>query len=97
MEKLKVALPKNQRKFHTKQTYDHMPGGKGGVMRGIMVGPGSSGKTVTLQWLLLGPWRGLADKIAIWSPTIFLQPDWEPILKYMKEELGQGGEKFWAF
>ena len=71
MEKLKVALPKNQRKFHTKQTYDHMPGGKGGVMRGIMVGPGSSGKTVTLQWLLLGPWRGLADKIAIWSPTIF--------------------------
>mgnify|MGYP004297882801 CR=1 FL=1 len=40
----------------------------------------------TLQWLLLGPWRGLFDKIAIWSPTIFLQPDWEPIIKYMKEK-----------
>ena len=97
MDKLQVALPKNPRKFHTKQTYDHMPGGKGGIMRGVMVGPGSSGKTVTLQWLLLGPWRGLADKIAIWSPTIFLQPDWEPVIKYMKEELDQGGDNFWAF
>ena len=67
------------------------------VMRGIFVGPGSAGKTVALQWLLLGPWRGLADKIAIWSPTIFLQPDLEPILKYMKEELDQGRDKFWAF
>jgi len=97
MNKLEVALPKNSRKFHTKQTYDHMPGGKGGVMRGVMLGPGSSGKTVTLQWLLLGPWRGLEDKIAIWSPTVFMQPDWEPILDMMRRELGQDGEKFWVF
>ena len=97
MDKLQVALPKNPRKFHTKQTYDHMPGGKGGVMRGIFVGPGSSGKTVVLQWSLQGPWRGLTDKLAIWSPTIFLQPDWEPILEMMKTEYGQSWDKLWAF
>ena len=72
MEKLQVALPRNPRKFHTEQTYDHMPGGKGGVMRGIALGPGSSGKIVTLQWLLLGPWSGLFGTIVIWSPTIFI-------------------------
>ena len=66
-------------------------------MRGIFVGPGSSGKTVVLQWLLQGPWRNLADKIAIWSPTIFLQPDWEPILDIMKHELDQTGDKLWVF
>ncbi len=74
-----------------------MPGGKGGVMRGIFGWAGQLGKAVVLQWLLQGPWRNLADKLAIWSPTIVLQPDWEPILELMKTDYGQRRDKLWAF
>ena len=64
MEKLKVALPKNPRKFHTKQSaHEHMPEVP---FRMIALGNSGSGKTLTLQNMILNHYREL---IINWIPV----------------------------
>ena len=57
--------------------------------RMIALGNSGSGKTLTLQNLLLNHYKGTFKKIFLWSPTGRLDMGWEPVFKYMQRELGQ--------
>ena len=57
--------------------------------RWLFLGPGSSGKTLTLHNLLLNHYKGVFHYIAIWSPTAKLDVGWRPVFEYMEKEMGQ--------
>ena len=59
--------------------------------RAVLLGPSGSGKTVLLQWLLTSPqaYRHPAvRRIYVWSPSVDIDPMWEPVKKYSREVLG---------
>ena len=58
----------------------------------IARGNSGSGKTLTLQNMLLNHNKGIFQAIYLWSPTSRLDMGWEPVFKYMKRELGQDPE-----
>ena len=90
MSKLGIAPLKGVRKFHSKQSaHGHMPETP---FRLIALGNSGSGKTLTLQNMLLNHYRGIFQAIYLWSPTSRLDMGWEPVFKYMKRELGQDPE-----
>ena len=84
---LRVTPLKGVRKFHSKQSkHGHMPEVP---FRMIALGNSGSGKTLTLQNLLLNHYKRTFKKIFLWSPTGRLDMGWEPVFKYMQRELGQ--------
>ena len=56
--------------------------------RGIVLGPSGSGKTVVLVDLILRHYRGLFERIYIFSPSVNLDSTWLPVRKYIEEEPG---------
>ena len=50
----------------------------------IALGNSGSGKTLTLQNMLLNHYKGIFQAIYLWSPTSRLDMGWEPVFKYMK-------------
>ena len=74
-------------KFHSRQSkYAHMPEVP---FRIISLGPGSSGKTLMLQNLILHHYRGVFDFIALFAPTAKLDVGWKPVFDYIEKEMGQ--------
>ena len=74
-------------KFHSRQSkWKHLPEVP---FRIIILGPGSSGKTLTLQNMILNHYRGVFDFIALFSPTSRLDVGWKQVFDYMEKELGQ--------
>ena len=87
MKELSIAPLKGVRKFHSKQSvHEHMPEVP---FRLIALGNSGSGKTLTLQNMLLNHYKGVFTEIYLWSPTSRLDMGWEPVFKYMARELGQ--------
>ena len=87
MKDLKIAPLKGVRKFHSKQSaHEHMPEVP---FRLIALGNSGSGKTLTLQNMLLNHYKGIFTEIYLWSPTSRLDMGWEPVFKFMARELGQ--------
>ena len=79
--------PMKTQRFHSKQSrFAHMPEVP---FRWLFLGPGSSGKTLTLHNLLLNHYKGIFYYIAIWSPTARLDVGWKPVFEYMEKEMGQ--------
>ena len=79
--------PLKSRKFHQKQSrYEHLPETS---FRWIWLGPGGAGKSEAVRAMLLNHYRGAFHFIAIWSPTLFLDAGWKPVLEYMEKEMGQ--------
>ena len=64
---------------------------------GIFLGPSKSGKTVTLISLILEQYRGVFERIYIFSPSIDIDDGWIPVKKYIKEDLGVNTEREQAY
>ena len=60
---------------------------------GIFLGPSKSGKTVTLISLILEQYRGVFERIYIFSPSIDIDDGWIPVKKYIEEDLGVNTER----
>ena len=54
---------------------------------GIFLGPSKSGKTVALISMILEQYRGVFEKIYIFSPSINIDDGWIPVKKYIEEDL----------
>ena len=61
--------------------------------RSIILGPSGSGKGILLQNMILDIYRGLFERIFIWSPSIDLDQTWLPVKKYIESELKVNTEK----
>eukprot|EP00439_Symbiodinium_sp_Y106_P038211 s8192_g4.t1 len=55
---------------------------------GILCAPSASGKTVLLVSMILEQYRGCFERMYILSPSIDMDPQWEPVKKYIREDLG---------
>ena len=58
---------------------------------GIFLGPSKSGKTVTL--IILEQYRGVFEKIYIFSPSVNIDDGWIPVKKYIEQDLGVNTEQ----
>ena len=99
MTDLKIK-PLKTKKFWSKQSKlgEHIPETPS---RGIFLGPGSSGKTLTAQVMLKKHYKDVFKAIVIWSPTARLDKGWDPIYEMMVK-MGQepdktGGDKQCVF
>ena len=64
---------------------------------GIFLGPSKSGKTVALISLILEQYRGVFERIYIFSPSIAVDDGWIPVKKYIEEDLGVNTEREQAY
>ena len=62
-------------------------------MTGILLGPSKSGKTVALISMILEQYRGCFERVYIMRPSIDMDPQWEPVKKYIREDLGEHGPR----
>ena len=60
---------------------------------GIFLGPSKSGKTVALISLILEQYRGVFERIYIFSPSVSIDDGWIPVKKYIEEDLGVNTER----
>ena len=60
---------------------------------GIFLGPSKSGKTVALISLILEQYRGVFERIYIFSPSVDIDDGWIPVKKYIEEDLGVNTER----
>jgi transcription termination factor Rho len=57
--------------------------------RALIVAPSNSGKSVLLQNIILDIYRGCFEKVFIFSPSIFIDNVWKPVINYCEKELKQ--------
>ena len=55
---------------------------------GIFLGPSKSGKTVALISLILEQYRGVFERIYVFSPSANIDDGWIPVKKYIEGDLG---------
>ena len=72
-------------------------GPRGAPGTGIFLGPSKSGKTVALISMILEQYRGVFEKIYIFSPSINIDDGWIPVKKYIEEDLGVNTEREQAY
>ena len=56
-------------------------------MRGMILAPSFSGKTVLMSNMILDIYRGCFSRIFIFSPTINLDSVWKPVKDYISKEM----------
>lgn len=61
--------------------------------RSIILGPSGSGKTVFIQQLILDVYRGCFERVYVFSPTVFLDQTWQPVMEYCEKHLDLQGEE----
>ena len=59
----------------------------------IITGPSGSGKGILLQSMILDIYRGVFERIYIWSPSISVDSNWTPVKRYIQDELKVDLEK----
>jgi hypothetical protein len=57
-------------------------------MRGIILAPSNSGKTVLLTSLILDFYRGAFARIYVFSPSVNIDANWQPVKEYVHRHLG---------
>lgn len=62
-------------------------------VRGVLLGPSGSGKSVALQQLVLDVYRGCFERVYLFSPTAFLDQTWQPVREYCEKHLDLQGEE----
>ena len=60
---------------------------------GIFLGPSKSGKTVALISLILEQYRGVFERIYVFSPSVNIDDGWIPVKKYIEGDLGVNTER----
>ena len=56
-------------------------------IRSILLAPSGSGKTVLIQNMILDIYKGLFQRIYIFSPSIEVDHTWEPVKKHIEKDL----------
>ena len=56
-------------------------------MRAMICGPSQSGKTILLQNMILDIYKGCFSRIYVFSPSIDIDHTWQPVKKYIADEL----------
>lgn len=56
-------------------------------MRAVILGPSGTGKTILLQNMILDIYRGCFERIYIFSPSIDVDQTWQPVKKYIEEDM----------
>ena len=56
-------------------------------MRAMLCGPSGCGKSVVLQNMVLDVFRGCFSRVYIFSPSIDIDQTWDPVKKYIKDEI----------
>ena len=59
----------------------------------IITGPSGSGKGILLQSMILDIYRGVFERIYIWSPSISVDSNWTPVNRYIQDNLKVDLEK----
>lgn len=57
--------------------------------RALIVAPSNSGKSVLLQNIILDIYKNCFEKVFIFSPSIFIDNVWKPVIDYCEKELKQ--------
>ena len=85
----KISVPEYELKQPKSDVMSQVP------LRGLLVAPTGGFKTTLLANLLTHPemYRGVFDRVYIFSPTIHLDDTWFPVKKYIYEKLGHDEEK----
>ena len=60
---------------------------------GIFLGPSKSGKTVALISLILEQYRGVFERIYVFSPSVNIDDGWISVKKYIEGDLGVNTER----
>jgi len=80
--------------WHYKQPNDEIfprcPGANG-----CFLGPSGTGKSTTLISMLLGPYKGVFDRISVWSPSVEVDSAWNPVREYAKNLEGSSFHSEW--
>ncbi len=75
-------------KWHVKQSkYAHV--NKMLPTRMLCVGASGSGKGVFITSSLLDMWRDCFERIIVFSPTAYIDNQWDELRRYMGDKLGQ--------
>ena len=62
---------------------------------GCFLGPSATGKTTLIVSLILGPYKGVFDRISIWSPSVNIDSAWDPVKEYAKNLEGSSFHAEW--
>ena len=57
------------------------------LIRSISLGPSGSGKTVLLQNMIVNIYRDCFNRIYVFSPSIDVDSSWEPVNKYIENDM----------
>ena len=58
-------------------------------MRSLIVGPSGTGKSVLLHNMIMNIYRGCFNRVYIFSASIHVDMSWQPVIKYLKNDLKQ--------
>jgi hypothetical protein len=50
----------------------------------VMLAPSGQGKTTTIVSLILGPYSKVYESIHVYSPSVFIDSAWEPVISFAK-------------
>ena len=56
-------------------------------MRSLVLAPSGGGKTILIQNLIMNIYKGCFNRIYIFSPSINVDYTWQPVKRYLEEEL----------
>ena len=59
----------------------------------IILGPSGSGKGILIQNLILNIYKNCFDRIYIFSPSIFVDKTWTPVIEHIDKDLKVNTEK----
>ena len=77
--------PIKLKEYETKQSKHEQVGKL--PMRAMLCAPSGGGKTILLQNMILDIYRGCFSRIYIFSPSIDIDHTWQPVKKYIEEEI----------
>jgi hypothetical protein len=77
--------PHNVKEYEVKQSKYPQVGKL--PIRTILLAPSASGKTVLIQNMILDIYKGLFQRIYIFSPSIEVDHTWEPVKKHIEKDL----------
>ncbi len=59
----------------------------------FLCGKSGSGKTILLQSFILDIYRGAFERVYIFSPSVFVDSAWAPVIDYIKNNLNVNTDK----
>ena len=85
MNKIPKIEPIKLKDYAEKQSkYDMVPRVP---MRSLILAPSGGGKTILIQNFIMNIYKGCFNRIVIFSPSINVDDTWQPVKKYIEEEM----------